>query len=86
MGYEFGLGLLRRSFMALVVAHDLRHEVSMCVMCLLVCLYVYTQRSVSICVLTCLSLRIYPMKRALFDTIVRYLHPVREPSVDVPCS
>ena len=41
MGYELGIGLLGRSFMALVVAYDLRHEVSMCV--LTVCLYVYTQ-------------------------------------------
>ena len=56
--------------MALVVASDLRHELSMCVMCLLVCLYVYTQRSVSDLCAYCLSLRIYPMKRALFSTIV----------------
>ena len=41
MCYEFGLCLLGRYFMALVVAYDLRHEVSMCV--LTVCLYVYTQ-------------------------------------------
>ena len=63
--------------MALVVAYDLRHVVSMCV-CLLVChLRIYPTKRVDLCAY-CLSLRIYPMKRALFDTIVRYLHPVRE--------
>jgi len=36
---EFGLGLLGRSFMALVVAYDLRHEVSMCAYCLSLCIY-----------------------------------------------